>query len=139
MNNDLITNRSWLKANWKWFLPILLLGIVIISKSSMDGNVADYAKAYSDNSLYNNALEKVKTNTKAIEILGKIEPIDDFAILEGEVKYSNKGNSVESSIRIKGDKNKAKMDIVAYKIDNQWCYKKISVRIKSTKETIEIL
>jgi hypothetical protein len=143
MNNEVHLNKSWFKTNRKWIFLISILGLLIffwiIIKSAIDGNVADYAKAYSDKTLYINALEKVKANPKAVEILGEINPIDELAILEGEVKYSNKGNSVESSIRIKGKKNKAKMDIVADKFDNQWIYKKINLRIKSTKEIIKIL
>jgi predicted negative regulator of RcsB-dependent stress response len=143
MNNEVHSNKSWFKTNRKWIFLISILGLLIffwiIIKSAIDGNVADYAKAYSDKTLYINALEKVKANPKAVEILGEINPIDELAILEGEVKYSNKGNSVESSIRIKGNKNKAKMDILADKFDNQWIYKKINLRIKSTKEIIKIL
>jgi predicted negative regulator of RcsB-dependent stress response len=143
MNNEVHSNKSWINTNRKWIFLISILGLLIffwiIIKSAIDGNVADYAKAYSDKTLYINALEKVKANPKAVEILGEINPIDELAILEGEVKYSNKGNSVESSIRIKGKKNKAKMDIVADKFDNQWIYKKINLRIKTTKEIIKIL
>jgi|JI6StandDraft_1071083.scaffolds.fasta_scaffold11779_5 hypothetical protein len=138
MNNDLITKRSWFKTNWKWLLPVLFLGIVVISKLSTDGNLTDFTKAYTDKSLFNNALKKVKTNERAIEILGNIEPIDDLAILEGDIKYSNDYNSVNASIRIKGDKAKGKMDISAEKINSIWIYKKLSVRIKPKNQIIEI-
>ena len=143
MDNDLINEQSWWKKNWKWFLPtfmiMLLLVFGLLLSSSVDGNVTDIAQAYSDNSLYEKAIEKAKTNKRVIEVIGEIEPIDKLAILEGNAVYSNNHNSVELSIRIKGNKGKGKMDISANKIGNEWEYKKINIRIKQPKEEIQIL
>ena len=143
MNNELIENKSWRKKNWKWFLPtsffLLILTIVSIISVSIDGNFADFAQAYSDNSIYEQALEKVKLNQKVKETVGEIEPIDKLAIIEGNTKYSNNNNSVETTIRIKGNKNNGKMDISAEKNGANWKYKKITIRIKEPKEEIDIL
>ena len=143
MDNELIVERSWRKRNWKWFLPtsisILLILLGIIFSSNIDGNITDIAHAYSDNSLYEKAIEKVKTNQRVIEVIGEIEPIDRLAILEGNVIYSNNNNSVKLSVRIKGSKGKGKMDVSAYKNGNKWKFKKINIRIKNSKEEIQIL
>jgi hypothetical protein len=143
MDNELIVERSWWKRNWKWFLPsfisILLILLGIIFSSNIDGNITDIAHAYSDNSLYEKAIEKVKTNQRIIQVIGEIEPIDKLAILEGNVIYSNNNNSVKLSVRIKGSKGKGKMDVSAYKNGNEWKFKKINIRIKNSKEEIQIL
>jgi hypothetical protein len=143
MDNELIVEKSWWKRNWKWFLPTFLLVFLllfgVILSSSIDGNVTDIAQAYSDNSLYEKAIEKAKTNERVIELIGEIEPIDKLAILEGNAIYSNNNNSVELSIRVKGNKGKGKMDISADKNGKEWEYKKISIRIKEPKEEIQIL
>lgn len=143
MDNELIVERSWWKKNWKWFLPtfvlIFLLFFGLILSSNIDGNVTDIAQAYSDNSLYEKAIEKAKTNQRVIEVIGEIEPIDKLAILEGNAIYSNNNNSVELSVRVKGNKGKGKMDISADKNGKEWKYKKIKIRIKEPKEEIQIL
>lgn len=143
MDNNLISEQSWWKKNWKWFLPtfliMLLLAFGLLLSSSVNGNITDIAQAYSDNSLYEKAIEKAKTNKRVIEVIGEIEPIDKLAILEGNAIYSNNQNSVELSIRVKGSKGKGKMDISANKIGNKWEYKKINIRIKDPKEEIQIL
>jgi hypothetical protein len=143
MDNNLINEQSWWKKNWKWFLPtfsiMLLLAFGLLLSSSVNGNITDIAQAYSDNSLYEKAIEKAKTNKRVIEVIGEIEPIDKLAILEGNAIYSNNQNSVELSIRVKGSKGKGKMDISANKIGNKWEYKKINIRIKDPKEEIQIL
>ena len=143
MDNQLIVEKSWWRKNWKWSLPTLVLLFIIviglILNLSIDGNVADFAQAYSDNSLYEKAIEKAKTNDRVLEVIGEIEPIDKLAILEGNVIYSNNNNSVELSVRVKGSKGKGKMDISANKNGEEWEYKKISIRIKEPKEEINIL
>ena len=86
MNNELIEQKSWWKRNWKWFVSVCGILLIIISvfiSSGMGRIGADLAQAYSDTELYENALEKVKSDQKVNELLGEIEPIDKFAILEG--------------------------------------------------------
>jgi hypothetical protein len=142
MDDELIIKKSWWNRNWKWFLPTLILFLLLFGftlSSSIDGNITDIAQAYSDNSLYEKAIEKAKTNKRVLEVLGEIEPIDQLAILEGNAIYSNNYKSVALSIRIKGNKGKGKMDVSAEKNGTIWEYKKINIRIKEPKEEIQIL
>ncbi|MCX2680268.1 cytochrome c oxidase assembly factor Coa1 family protein [Galbibacter sp. EGI 63066] len=145
MNNELIEQKSWWKRNWKWFTPvcaIILITVIIFFSSGMGGITTDLAQAYADTELYENALEKVRSDQKATELLGEIAPVDKLTILEGEVNYSNNNQTVNSTIRIKGTKGKARMDISADWENNKWNYKKINIRIKNPpekKQTIEII
>jgi hypothetical protein len=118
---------------------MFLLFFGLLLSSSVDGDLTDIAQAYSDNSLYEKAIEKTKTNKRVLEVIGEIEPIDQFAILEGNAIYSKNHNSVELTIRVKGNKGKGKMDISANKNGNEWEYKKINIRIKDSKEEIQIV
>jgi len=143
INNDFIVEKSWWNRNWKWFVPtslflfVVLIGFIL--SSNIDGNLTDIAQAYSDNSLYEKTIEKAKTNKRVLEVLGEIEPIDQFAIMEGNAIYSNNNNTVELCIRVKGNKGTGKMDILAEKNGTIWNYKKINIRIKEPKEVIEII
>jgi hypothetical protein len=143
MDNELIVEKSWLKKNKKWFLPtfilLFLLLIELILSSNIQGNVSDIVQAYSDNSLYEKGIEKANTNKRVTEVIGKIEPIDKLAILEGNVIYSNNNNTVELTVRLKGNKGKGKMDIIADKKEKEWIFKKINIRIKEPKEEIQIV
>jgi hypothetical protein len=144
MNNELIVQKSWWKRNWKWLVPvcgIILIGTIIFFSSGMDGIATDLAQAYSDNKLYENALEKAKSDERVTKLLGEIEEIGKMAIFEGQVEYSNNNKTVNTTIRIVGTKGKARMDISADRIHHKWNYSKINVRIKNPpekKQTIEI-
>jgi hypothetical protein len=144
MNNELIEQKSWWKRNWKWLVPlsgIILISLGIFFSSGMDGIATDLVQAYEDTELYDNALEKAKSDERVTELLGEIKPIDQLAILEGHVEYSNDNKTVNSSIRIIGNKGKGSLDISADRMNNEWNYTKINVRIKNppeNKQTIEI-
>lgn len=144
MNNELVTQKNWWKINWKWLIPvvgIILISISIFFSSGMGGITTDLAQAYMDTELYQNALDKVKSDQKVTELLGELQPIDKLAIIEGQVKYSNDNKTVNSSIRIVGTEGKARLDISADRINNEWNYTKINIRIKNPpkkKQTIEI-
>jgi hypothetical protein len=145
MINELIKQQSWWKLNWKWFIPaiaVLTFSILIFLSTGLDAITANLTKAYADTALYENALQKVKAEERVIEIIGEIQTIDKFAILEGSVKYSEDNKTVRSSIRVKGTKGKGMMDIIADRVDDQWQYQKINFRIEKPieeKQTIEII
>lgn len=142
MDNDLIAKETWLKRNWKWSIPativfIFILGLLLTSNSQE--NITDIVQAYSDNSLYEKAIEKANSNKRILQTIGIIQPIDKLAILEGNAVYTNSNNSVKLSVRIKGDKGNGKLDIAADKVGKKWRYKKIIVRNKNSKEEIVVV
>lgn len=145
MNNELIKQQSWWKRDWKWFIPtiaVLSFLTLFFFSTGLDAITANLTKAYADTALYENALQKVKADDNVIEIIGEIQTIDKFAILEGSVKYSEDNKTVSSSIRVKGTKGKGMMDIIADRVDDQWQYQKINFRIEKPieeKQTIEII
>ncbi|RZJ50366.1 MAG: hypothetical protein EOO44_16535 [Flavobacterium sp.] len=140
MDNELIIKGSWWKRNLKWFLPTLILFLLLLVGliSTLGGNVTDITQVYFDNSLYEKAVEKAKTNQRVIEAIGEIEPLDKLAILEGNAIYSNDNKSVVLSVRVKGNKGKGKMDIYAIKNEGSWDYQFIKIRTKNPKMEIII-
>jgi hypothetical protein len=141
MSNDLVYQRNWWESNWKWIsvASVFVLGVVVFLISSINSESIDLVQAYSEKTLYENALAKVNTNDEAISILGTLEPLDQLAILEGSTKYSTDKQRIETTVRIKGSKAKGKMDILATKIAKKWQYEKINIRINSNKEVISIV
>lgn len=143
MNNEIIIEKSLWKRSWKWLLPTIMIMLFFLVRlflnSNIDGSLTDIAKAYSDNLLYEKAIEKANKNKRVLEVIGQIKPIDKLAILEGNAYYSNNNNSIILSVRIKGSKGKGKMNISADKNGSEWVYKKINIRIKEPKEEIQIV
>lgn len=141
-DNDLIVKESWIKKNWKWFLALtivfLLLLAFILSATSQKG-INDLASAYNDHSLHEKAIDLANASKQVQQIIGKINPIDKLAILEGNAIYSNNNSVVSLSIRITGAKKNGKLDIDAIKKGSEWHYTKIIVRTKKPKEEIIVI
>ncbi|WP_136464991.1 cytochrome c oxidase assembly factor Coa1 family protein [Flagellimonas onchidii] len=136
MDNELIIQKSWWKRNWKWFVPVAgtILILSFLFSSGAGDLAADMAKAYSNSEVYENALEKVKQNPKAHDILGEIKPMDKFAIFEGRATFIDNNKTLNTSVRINASKVKARMDIIAKKSNGSWIYQTINVRVKNPPE-----
>lgn len=129
----------------KWLIPVIVVsGIVIylFSSSEMGKVTTDLAQAYADKGLYKNAIEKANSNQEVISVVGRIKPIDKLTILNGEVIFSNNNNTVNSTIKIIGEKGPGKLDITAKRENENWQYEKINLRFKDpleNRKTIEII
>lgn len=137
--NELIREKNWGRRNWKWLVPITAFLILIIAFFSLTSNLTSFAQAYAEPSLYENALEKARQNERVQTVLGILEPIDKLTILEGNAVYADDNTEVNLTFKVTGNKGKGKMDIKANKIDGNWEYELIKIRIKKPEEKIIIL
>jgi hypothetical protein len=144
MNKTKHKHKNWWQRNWKWCIPFVVItsGLILILFSSIGNTATDISKAYAQKALFKDAFDIVKNHTEASSILGELAPMDNLAILEGSVYYSNDNKSFKSSTRIVGSKARGKMDISADNVDDIWVYKLIKVRVKKPekqRQTIDIL
>lgn len=111
--------------------------------SELPGNIVQIGKAYNDSEICENALQIASDNHRVQEVFGKLNPMGPMALIEGSVRYSAGGDSVAITIGVKGDKSKkkigGKMDISAFKDNDNWKYQKIQIRIKRPIEIKQII
>lgn len=133
--------RSKIGKHWKWLviLVAICLTMGVIIGSGIGASTVDIAKAYADDTLYENALSEVYKNELVIKNLGVIKPIDKMAILEGFVAYSDGNKKVKTTVRIHGEMGRGKLDIEANKKNGIWEYQIINVRLIDPKRTINVL
>lgn len=139
MGNDLITQKSWWQRNRLWFLPLIVLTVsaaVVFFTSGTTAYMGDLALIHKEPQLYRDAMEQAKGNARVEEALGVLQPVDNLALVEGNVVYSDDKNSVRLTIPVKGSKGKAKLDIAAQREDAVWKYSLIKIRIKQPAEEI---
>jgi hypothetical protein len=142
MDNELILRNNFFKRNYKWLLPVIILLVLLFTlllRSISVGEITTISHAYNEDSLFEKAIEKANKNVKSQNTIGYIKNIDQLAILEGNIIYSNNNNSVQLSVRIKGTKGNGKLDISANKKGKEWDYKKIEIRTRNPKQEIKII
>lgn len=130
------------RNNWIWILLsiTILAGVVyLFSSSGMSGHTVDFAQAYLDKDLYQNALSKAKKDDSVKMIFGELQSLDNLAILEGEVEYFNDNKTVKMSLRVIGSKEKGRMHILANRQNEKWKYEKIDIIVKGENKKIIIV
>ena len=143
MNNRLENRNCW-ERHWKWLiilLVIILLPVGLFFGSGMGSHFTDFGKAFADHELTEEALLLAQENKEVTKFLGKLQPIDNMAILNGELQYSENNKKVELHVKVKGTKGKAKMDVFAERLADKWNYSQITLRIKEDSNTkiIEVI
>ena len=134
-----------MRKSLKWLIPIIVVLAIVIylfSSSGMGKVATDLTQAYADPELYKNAIEKANSDQQVIKNIGEIKPIDKMTILNGEVNFTDDNKTVNTTIKIIGQKGNGKMDIIAKRENENWRYEKINIRIKDSEKktnTIEII
>lgn len=141
MENEILEEKKGLKRNLKWIVIIVVVfaAIGVFFTTHSGKNVSGFTQAFVDTPLYENAIKKSNTNEDVLSVLGKLQPVDELAILESNVEYGDDNTSVNLSVRVQGNKAKGKMDVVAVKKGKAWEYKMIKIRIKQLKQEIVVL
>ncbi len=127
--------KSWFRRNWKWFVPTLGCGTIIIL--IIIGVIGIFSLiGGSEPSTY--GLEKAAKNSRVIDLLG--EPIEKYGIPTGEMTYnSSSGSRADIFIPIKGPKGKGSLIIKGRKESDVWEYQELYVLIKESNEKINLL
>ncbi len=100
--------------------------------------IGDFTRAIIDPAVYDNAFDLVQDDERVIALLGEVQPISFFEVLEGEVRYNEEDKAI-ITVGIKGSKQKGKMDIVANRDNSIWEYQTIRIRTKKPRKIIEVL
>ncbi|WP_299435265.1 cytochrome c oxidase assembly factor Coa1 family protein [uncultured Aquimarina sp.] len=137
---EYIYKKSWWRKNRNWILGICMMvsGFVITVLIILGKPIGDFTKTMVDSSVYDNAFDLVEDDERVLALLGEVQPIGFFELLEGEVRYTVNDKAI-ITVGIKGSKQKGKMDIIANKKDATWKYETIRIRTKKPKKTIEVL
>lgn len=136
MDNELIKEKSFWQRYKMWLIgtgTLALLAMGILYAINRKG----IARAYSDKPLYEAAIYEANSNEEVVMALGKLKPLDRMAIAEGNVQYN--GDSVASTITVKGTKGNGKMDIAAHKVNGVWKYDSIKIRVKEPSQEIRVM
>jgi len=132
--------KSWWRINYRWFLSLVgfIIACMLLAYGISQGSFKDMAQAYAHPSLFQKAITEANKNNEVLQTLGTLEPLDNMAILEGNTRYSNDNKAMEATVRVTGKNAKGKMDISAKKIDSEWKYEGIKIRVHETKQEIII-
>jgi len=129
--------KSWFSRNWGWVLGGGCLSIIVIVALAIGGLIYKVTDAVKESEPYTHAYAKTIENEKVIEFLGT--PIETNGIGNTSYKYADGSTTAELTIPIKGPKDEGNIIVDAEKINDEWTYNSLYVKIDGETETINLL
>ena len=132
---------GWWSRNWKWFVPtgcclgslVVCVLVAAIFGLGVFGAIFGMMKSSEP---YKVALARAKANQQVISALGT--PITEGFSTWGKVNIDGASGDADLSIPISGPKGKGTIYVTATKSGGEWTYSKLSVKVDSTGETIDL-
>jgi len=129
--------KSWFGRNWGWVVGGGCLSLIVITVLTIGGLIYKVTDVVRESEPYTHAYTKAIENERVIEFLGT--PIETNGIGNTSYKYSNGNSTAELTIPIKGPKDEGIVIVEAEKINDEWAYNVLYVKIDGETEAINLL
>lgn len=130
--------KSWFGRNWLWFIPLTgCLGFILLIVLGLGAAFFGVSNMINNATPIEYAIELAAKNELVIKNLG--EPIEKYGIPSGNISLTNDDGDVDFSIPIRGNIGEGTLVVRGIKIDGEWVYEDLYVRIRDTQEEINLL
>ena len=129
--------KGWFGRNWKWFLPIGCLSLVVMIVVFAAAIIFFVFGAIKSSDVYQQALTRTKSNAVVIRELG--EPIEAGWVVSGSVNMSAGSGNAELSIPVSGPKKSGTIHASAIRKQDKWEFSTLEVEVKGETNRINLL
>ncbi len=127
--------RSWLARNWRWFVPVTLLGLVLLCGGCCVGIFGVVFGVLKSSEPYQMALERVQKDPQVIAQLG--EPIEDADWFpSGEINVQNDQGRARFDFDVAGPNGKAHVHAEVRRLAGQWGLTRVVVTTEDRKRIV---
>jgi hypothetical protein len=126
-------DKSWLRRNWKWLVPVGFCALVIFALII----ITLITGLIKSTDVYADALAAAKSKPEVITVIG--EPIKEGLFVTGSISVSGSSGNADLTIPISGPKGKAVVYVVASKSAGKWEYSILEVAIDKNGKRINLL
>src|SRR4030095_9705062 len=129
--------KGWFGRNWKWFVPVGCLGMVLMIVGFVAA-VAYFALGSIKSSyVYKEAITKTRSNAAVVRELG--EPIEPGWLISGRINVNESSGNADVSIPVSGPKKSGRVHVSAVKKLGKWDFSALEVEIEGKTERINLL
>jgi hypothetical protein len=129
--------KGWLVRNWKWFVPVGCLSIVLMIVGFIAAVAYLAFGSVKSSYVYQQAIAKTRSNADVIRELG--EPIEPGWLISGRINVSDSSGSADMSIPVSGPKKSGRVYVLAKKRMDKWDFYGLEVEIEGKGERINLL
>jgi hypothetical protein len=113
-------NRSWWNRNWKWFLPVGCLTIVLVFACFIGAIAMAASAAMKSGDVYKESMARASNDPRVTAALGT--PVKSGFFVSGNVSVTNDTGNADIAIPLSGPKGKGSIHSVAEKSAGKWEY-----------------
>ena len=128
--------RSWWHRNWKWFVPVGVLGLILGCVGVPTLLVVSLFGVMKSSAAYTESLALVQADPEVREVLGS--PVEAGALVTGNISVEGSSGRADLAYPVSGPEGEAQVHVLAEKSAGQWTFAQLIVEIESTGETIEL-
>lgn len=129
--------QGWWSRNWKWFVPTgCCLTPLVLGGGFALFLIFVIFGALKQTDVYKTAVARAKADSRVAAALGT--PVEEGWWLSGNTNVNGASGEADLSIPISGPKGKGTIYAVATKSGGDWTYSKLTVKIDSTGESIDL-
>ncbi len=128
----------WLKYNWKWLLPMVVLGIFVPVTSCVFATVLLVSfLGVRTSKIYKQTMAAVRNDARSTRLTGT--PMQPGIFVLGTFSRRASGSMVNLTVPLYGPKGKATAFAVAAKTDGEWQFTTLQVQASDGQEHINLL
>lgn len=130
-------NGSWWDRNWKWFVPVGCLSLVVVAAAFVAFVGAIAFGAIRSTEPWAHAVARAKASPGVVEALGT--PVEPGFFVSGKVDVTGPSGTASLAIPVSGPKGKGTVYVEATKAAGAWTYETLLVRVKGSGAVIDLL
>jgi hypothetical protein len=129
--------KGWFGRNWKWFVPVGCLSIVLMIVVFIAAVVYFAFGSIKSSTVYQEAITKTRSNADVIRELG--EPIEPGWLISGTINVNESSGNADLSIPVSGPKKSGTVYVVATKKMGKWDIYGLEVAVEGENKRINLL
>jgi len=129
--------ESWISRNWKWLVPTIVLGLVLLVAVAVGALVTFVFGLLKSSEPYQHAVAVASSNQEVVRELGA--PVSPGWFVSGSVNISDASGEANLAIPLNGSLRHGTVYVVAKKIDGVWKYSSLKTLVEGREIPIELL
>lgn len=130
------TSQSWWGRNWKWFVPVGCLSMLVLFVGSIAAIMTFAFGMMKSSDAYGMAMARALASAEVREVLG--EPIEAGFMVSGQVNVSGPKGEANISIPLSGPGGSGTLYVVAEKSAGQWTFEQLVLEVDASGERIDL-
>ena len=134
---QMVPQKSWFSRNWKWFLPTIILGPLLLLALFIGGILSFVFGMMKSSEPYHYAVATAQNNPEVIRELGA--PVEPGWFTSGNINVSGSSGAAAMAISLNGKLRHGSVLVIAKESDGNWTYQKLEVLVDGHDTPIQLL